>query len=215
MMRWRAVTDDRERFAAGLVPGSTIALVRADGPLVDATVEGVLGVDVDLRVSAGTLDAGSLASLRAHDAEGAWFATFVIIDVERQPDGDAVTARVGDVLCVASERWAERVEAAMPALLRPENAPGGVVRAETRDVSLTGVALATRERPPAPGAVVGVVLAGDGRGSIAFRGRVRRVRPRDPSQLVAVEILGISRDDFRRLERLVERLDREDAPQPE
>ena len=92
-----------------------------------------------------------------------------------------------------------------PAVLRPEVGPDPMLRAESLNLSLTGVALRVRERPPELGTRIGVVLAGDGDGSIAFRGRVTRSSRTSHGAVLGVEIVGISRDDHRRLQRAISR----------
>ena len=116
-----------------------------------------------------------------------------------------VSTRIGDALRVTSERWTERVELVAPAVLRPEVGPDPMLRAESLNLSLTGVALRVRERPPELGTRIGVVLAGDGDGSIAFRGRVTRSSRTSHGAVLGVEIVGISRDDHRRLQRAIGR----------
>ena len=57
-----AATEGREAFAASLDAGDDLLLARADGPLVDATVLRVDGVDLELRAPAG-----AAAARRARD----------------------------------------------------------------------------------------------------------------------------------------------------
>jgi PilZ domain len=201
-----AATEGREQFAAALDAGDELLLARADGPLVDATVLRVDGVDLDLRALAGDLVPGGLATIRLHDGESAWFATLIVLGTEPVEGGaEAVTTRIGDALRVTSERWTERVDLVAPAVLRPEVGPDPMLRAESLNLSLTGVALRVRERPPELGTRIGVVLAGDGDGSIAFRGRVTRSSRTSHGAVLGVEIVGISRDDHRRLQRAISR----------
>ena len=201
-----AATEGREQFAAALDAGDELLLARADGPLVDATVLRVDGVDLDLRALAGELVPGALATTRLHDGEGAWFATLIVLAPSRPKAGaEAVTTRIGDALRVTSERWTGRVDLVAPAVLRPEAGPDPMLRAESLNLSLTGVALRVRERPPELGTRIGVVLAGDGDGSIAFRGRVTRSSRTSHGVVLGVEIVGISRDDHLRLQRAIGR----------
>jgi hypothetical protein len=201
-----AATEGREQFAAALDAGDELLLARADGPLVDATVLRVDGVDLDLRALAGDLMPGGLATIRLHDGASAWFATLIVLAAEPGEDGaEVVTTRIGDALQVTSERWTERVDLVGPAVLRPEVGPDPMLRAESLNISLTGVALRVRERPPELGTRIGVVLAGDGDGSIAFRGRVTRNSRTSHGAVLGVEIVGISRDDHRRLQRAIGR----------
>ena len=201
-----AATEGREEFAASIDAGDDLLLARADGPLVDATVLRVDGVDLELRAPAGQLVPGALATTRLHDGSAAWFATLIVLDTAAATgDAEVVTARVGDALRVTSERWVERVELVAPAVLRPESGPDPMLRAESLNLSLTGVALRVRERPPELGTRIGVVLAGDGDGSIAFRGRVTRSARTSHGVVLGVEIVGISRDDHLRLQRAIGR----------
>ena len=201
-----AATEGREEFAAALDAGDELLLARADGPLVDATVLRIDGVDVDLRAEAGDLEPGALATIRLHDGVGAWFATLIVLGAEPVEGGaEVVSTRIGDALRVTSERWTERVELVAPAVLRPEVGPDPMLRAESLNLSLTGVALRVRDRPPELGTRIGVVLAGDGDGSIAFRGRVTRSSRTSHGAVLGVEIVGISRDDHRRLQRAIGR----------
>ena len=55
-----AATEGREAFAAALDAGDELLLARADGPLVDATVLRIAGVDLELRADAGDLAPGGL-----------------------------------------------------------------------------------------------------------------------------------------------------------
>jgi len=201
-----AATEGREEFAASLEAGDDLLLARADGPLVDATVLRIDGVDLELRAPAGQLAPGALATTRLHDGSAAWFATLIVLDAAAASDaGEIVNARVGDALRVTSERWTERVELVAPAVLRPESGPDPMLRAESLNLSLTGVALRVRERAPELGTRIGVVLAGDGDGSIAFRSRVTRSARTSHGVVLGVEIVGISRDDHLRLQRAIGR----------
>ena len=67
------------------------------------------------------------------------------------------------------------------------------------------IALSPIPRTPELGTRIGVVLAGDGDGSIAFRGRVTRSSRTSHGAVLGVEIVGISRDDHRRLQRAIGR----------
>jgi hypothetical protein len=187
--------DERLLFASLLEPGETLTLARADGPLVEVLVTAVDTVDVDLRVRADELPVGSLAAVRIHSGDAAWFATMIVVESE----GDLVKARVGDALRVTSERWTERVELGCAAVIRPETGLDAVIRGECLNASLTGVALRVFGEPPTAGAAVGVTLTGAGDGSIAFRGRVARVGRASHGAILGVEMIGISRDDHRRL----------------
>jgi PilZ domain len=201
-----AATEGREDFAASLDAGDDLLLARADGPLVDATVLRVAGVDLELRAPAGQLASGALATTRLHDGSAAWFATLIVLDAAPATDGvEVVSARVGDALRVTSERWTERVDLVAPAVLRPEVGPDPMLRAESLNLSLTGVALRVRERAPELGTRIGVVLASDGDGSIAFRGRVTRSSRTSHGVVLGVEIVGISREDHVRLQRAISR----------
>ena len=204
--RERAATEGREEFAAALDAGDELLLARADGPLVDATVLRIDGVDVELRADGGRPGAGRARDdPRLHDGVGAWFATLIVLERGRGGGAETISTRIGDALRVTSERWTERVELVAPAVLRPEVGPDPMLRAESLNLSLTGVALRVRERPPELGTRIGVVLAGDGDGSIAFRGRVTRSSRTSHGAVLGVEIVGISRDDHRRLQRAIGR----------
>ncbi len=200
------VTEGRDDFAEALDAGEQLLLARADGPLVEAAVIAIDGVDLELRAEPGSLAPGALATIRRYDGEAAWFATLIVLEVDAGQNGDdIVRARVGDALRVSSERWTERVDLVGPAVLRPEVGPDPLLRAESLNASLTGVALRVSDRPPDIGVRIGVVLSGDGDGSIAFRGRVIRVSRTSRGAVVGVEIVGISREDHRRLQRAVAR----------
>ncbi len=167
------------------------------------------GVDLELRAPAGQLAPGALATTRLHDGSAAWFATLIVLDTAAGTgEAEVITTRVGDALRVTSERWTERVELVAPAVLRPESGPDPMLRAESLNLSLTGVALRVRERPPELGTRIGVVLAGDGDGSIAFRGRVTRSARTSHGVVLGIEIVGISRDDHLRLQRAIGRRSR-------
>jgi PilZ domain len=196
--------DSRTAFAESLEPGTELDLNRADGPVVRAIVIAIEGVDVQLRVGAAPLPVGSLATVRVHWRDAAWFVTFIVVDDQDAADG-LVTARIGDAFAVDSERWAQRVPVAVAGVMRPERGLAAVIRCESVDASLTGVALRLHDEAPEPGTVVGVVLAGDGDGSIAFRGRVSRTSPLPGGVMAAVELIGISLDDHRRLARLIDK----------
>lgn len=193
--------DDRLLFADALDAGHELTVARADGPLVDTTVISVTGVDLELRAEPGSLPEGALATARLHDGGSAWFATLMVLSV----DGQLVRARIGDALPVTSERWAERVDLVGPAVVRPESGASTIIRAESLNVSLTGIALHVREAAPLAGTSVGVVLAGDGDGSIACRARVQRRTATPTGALLALEIIGISREDHRRLAQAIDR----------
>ncbi len=193
--------DDRLLFAHALDAGHELTVARADGPLVDTTVMAVTGVDLDLRAAPGALPEGTLATARLHDGSSAWFATLMVLSV----DGTLVRARIGDAVPVTSERWAERVDLPGPAVVRPESGATAIVRAESVNISLTGIALAVNGAAPAAGTSVGVVLAGDGDGSIACRARVQRRTATPGGALLALEIIGISREDHRRLAQAIDR----------
>ena len=201
-----AATEGREAFAASLDAGDDLLLARADGPLVDATVLRVDGVDLELRAPVGQLPPGALATTRLHDGSAAWFATLIVLAADGAAgEAETVTTRIGDALRVTSERWTERVDLVAPAVLRPEAGPDPMLRAESLNLSLTGVALRVRERAPELGTRIGVVLAGDGDGSIAFRGRVTRSARTSHGVVLGVEIVGISREDHLRLQRAIGR----------
>jgi len=201
-----AATEGREAFAASLDAGDALLLARADVPLVDATVLRVDGVDLALRAPAGQLPPGALATTRLHDGSAAWFATLIVLGAEPAAgDAETVATRIGDALRVTSERWTERVDLVAPAVLRPEAGPDPMLRAESLNLSLTGVALRVRELAPELGTRIGVVLAGDGVGSIAFRGRVTRSARTSHGVVLGVEIVGISREDHLRLQRAIGR----------
>jgi hypothetical protein len=193
--------DERLQFAALLEIGSTLTMVRADGPMVEVLVTAVDGVDLDVRPIAGALPTGALASTRLHGAGGAWFATAMVLDGESA----VVRIRIGDALRVTSERWPERVALGGGVVLRPEAGLDAVVRGECLNASLTGVAVRVPGAPPAAGSTVGVLLAGDGTGSIAFRGRVVRIGRASHGSLVAVALVSIARDDHLRLARAIAR----------
>jgi hypothetical protein len=192
--------DERLRFASLLDAGDALTLVRADGPLVDAVVTAIDGVDLELRPTAGELPEGALASLRIHAGDAAWFATLIVLESEPA----LARARIGDALQVTSERWTERIELGGPVVIRPESGLDAVVRGECLNASLTGVAVRLAVAPP-PGSTLGVTLPGDGEGSVAFRGRVARVARASRGSIVGIELIGISRDDHRRLGRLIAR----------
>jgi hypothetical protein len=196
-----APDDARLAFADALDAGHALTLARADGPLVDTTVIAITGVDLDLRCEPGALPSGSLATARLHDGASAWFATLMVIS----SDATIVRARIGDAVPVTSERWAERVDLVGPAVLRPEAGAAAIVRAESLNVSLTGIALHVRDEAPLAGTNVGVVLAGDGDGSIACRARVQRRTGSPADAILALEIIGISREDHRRLAQAIDR----------
>jgi hypothetical protein len=199
------VPDLRLSFASLLRPGGELTLARADGPMVDTRIATVTGVDLELVAPPRTFTIGGLSTVRMHDGESAWFATMMVIDVADSDEVATVRVRIGDAMPVTSERWTERVAFVGPAVLRPESGLETVVRAESLNASLTGVALRVREGAPAVGVRVGVVIAGDGDGSIAFRGRVSRSSRTSHGAVLGVEIIGISRDDHRRLERAIAR----------
>jgi hypothetical protein len=97
------------------------------------------------------------------------------------------------------------VELGGPAVIRPATGIDAVVRAECLNASLTGVAVRVSGPPPEVGTTVGVTLTGDGDGSIAFRGRVARVGRASHGSIVGIELIGISREDHRRLGRAISR----------
>ena len=144
-----AATEGREAFAASLDAGDDLLLARADGPLVDATVLRVDGVDLELRAPAGQLPPGALATTRLHDGSAAWFATLIVLAAD-QAEGDAETVTPGSATPCASRRsagpsgstWSRRPCCA------PRSDPDPMLRAESLNLSLTGVALRVRERPP-------------------------------------------------------------------
>ena len=90
-------------------------------------------------------------------------------------------------------------------MLRPEAGPDPMLRAESLNLSLTGVRAARARAGAGAGHRIGVVLAGDGDGSIAFRGRVTRSARTSHGAVLGVEIVGISREDHLRLQRAIGR----------
>jgi hypothetical protein len=147
-----------------------------------------------------------LLTARVYADDAAWFGTFLVRGSRPRASGPALVAlRVGDALRVTSERWAERAPVDFPALLRVEPGRDAPIRGTATDVSLTGVGIFVWDDDPLPGERVGVTLAGEGGGAIAFRGRVVRCARVGHGSLLGVEILGISADDHRRLAQLIAR----------
>jgi hypothetical protein len=197
-----ASDDLRLALAAALQPGDTLELVAAGGAQVDVAIEQIDGVDFRVRVGADVaLPVGSLLAGRVHDGADAWFCTFIALDAVELPEGGQVVAtRLGDADRIATERWSERRTLGCPAMLRRED-DGTVLRGVTVDGSAVGVAVLLREGDAAPGAMLGVTLAGVGGGAIAFRGLVRRRTWTEQGRLLGIEIADVSPEDRDRLVR--------------
>ena len=201
-----AATEGREEFAAALDAGDELLLARADGPLVDATVLRIDGVDLDLRALAGDLAPGGLATIRLHDGESAWFATLIVLGAEPTTVARRWSRPASATRC-ASRRSAGRNASTWSRrpCCGPRSAPTRCC-APSRSTSRSPAwPCRVRERPPELGTRIGVVLAGDGDGSIAFRGRVTRSSRTSHGAVLGIEIVGISRDDHRRLQRAIGR----------
>jgi hypothetical protein len=194
--------DLRLALAGTLRPGDRMQLGAGGGALVDVEILDVDGVDFQARVDAVLpLPVGSLLSGRLYDGVDAWYCTFITLDGTERWDGSrSLSLRLGDADRIASERWSERRRLSCPALVRRE-ADGVVLRGSAVDASAVGIAVRLREGDLAAGGMVGVTLAGAGGGGIAFRGLVRRRTWSDEGRLFGIEVVDISADDRRRLER--------------
>jgi hypothetical protein len=194
--------DLRLALAGTLRPGDRLQLGAAGGALVDVQIERLDGVDFRVRIEGGLpLPVGSLLSGRLHDGIDAWYCTFIALDGSELPDGArTIELRLGDADRIATERWSERRRLSCPALVRRED-DGTVLRGAAVDGSAVGVAVTLREGDLPAGVMVGVTLAGAGGGGIAFRGLVRRRTWAQDGRLFGIEVVDISADDRRRLER--------------